>query len=293
MRLLRTDTLQLVEFMGDFDGRYAILSHTWGREEISFQEMVLANKSTQPEADAVKEKAGYRKIRGFAAVAAEDGHEYAWVDTCCIDKSSSAELSEAINSMFRWYRNAAHCYVYLADISDKDADADLATRTSRLNLNSRRGMGLELCHSRWFTRGWTLQELVAPVSLRFYLFDWTAGPTREDLSNQLESIIKIPAEVLETGEFSEIPVAERLKWASNRVTTRVEDMAYCLMGLFDVNMPLLYGEGHKAFLRLQEEIYRNTNDESIFAWTSSSNQQAWFDDHQYRGLFARSPAEFG
>ncbi|KAK4443620.1 HET-domain-containing protein, partial [Podospora aff. communis PSN243] len=289
MRLLHTDTLQLVEFMGDYDGQYAILSHTWEKDEISFQEMLLANKNTQPEAEAVKQKAGYRKIRDFATVAAKDGHEYAWVDTCCIDKSSSAELSEAINSMFRWYRNAVHCYVYLADISDNVADNELATLTSRLSLRSR-AKDLGLCHSRWFTRGWTLQELVAPVSLRFYLSDWTAGPTRDDLSNQLETIIKIPANVLETGEFSEIPVAERMKWAAKRVTTRVEDMAYCLMGLFDVNMPLLYGEGPKAFLRLQEEIYRNTNDESIFAWTSSS--KGWFDDHQYRGLFARSPAEF-
>jgi hypothetical protein len=133
--------------------------------------------------------------------------------------------------MFCWYRNGVHYYVSLADISHKAADSDLATLTSSLNLRSAsRGTGLGLCHSRWFTRGWTLQVLVAPVSLRFYLSDWTAGPTRGDLSNQLEAIIKIPASVLETGEISKIPVAERIKWAVNRVTTRTEDMAYCLTG---------------------------------------------------------------
>jgi len=298
MRLIQTETLQLVEFMGDYDDRYAILSHTWEKEEVSLQEMLLVNKNAQPEADQIKQKDGYQKITKFAALAADDGFQYAWVDTCCIDKSSSAGLSEAINSMFRWYRKAAQCYVYLADVpslsnvhrlgSAKGTNWYLSATNVRSTKEPR--VGPIFRQSRWFTRGWTLQELLAPTALRFYFSDWTPGHTKTELSRALNKITGIPDQVLWTGDFSRTPVAEKMKWASRRQTTRIEDTAYCLLGLFDVNMPLLYGEGDKAFLRLQEEICRSTDDQSIFAWMAKST---WFDNFaKYRGLFARSPAEF-
>jgi len=281
MRLIRTSNLELVEFMGDYDGKYAILSHTWEQEEISFQEMLLVNKGLQPDADRVGKKAGYRKVEKFAALAAARGYEYAWADTCCIDKSSSAELSEAINSMYRWYRNSNHCLVYLADVPDSDGGFE---RTVAFR------------NSRWFTRGWTLQELLAPPSLTFYSSGWTAGSNLRGaqsfwLSVIVSDVTGIPASTLQFGaNLLLISVAEKMFWASRRATTRIEDRAYSLLGLFDVNMPLLYGEGEKAFLRLQEEICRVSDDESIFAWASQSLSEDEFTT--YRGLFAKSPAEF-
>ncbi|KAK0625085.1 heterokaryon incompatibility protein-domain-containing protein, partial [Bombardia bombarda] len=254
MRLLRTDTLQLEEFTGDYNGQYAILSHTWEEGEVSLQDMLLVAKDvhlTSPEAQTVIAKAGYRKIKEFARVAAADGFSHVWADTCCIDKTSSAELSEAINSMFRWYKNGARCYVYLADVPDGWDD------------------GLEaawLLSGRWFTRGWTLQELIAPADLVFYSSTWTLGPTKEDIITTISQITGIDVKTLATGDCSSISVADRMRWASMRATTRIEDMAYCLLGIFDVNMPMLYGEGEKAFLRLQEEICRNSNDHTLFAW---------------------------
>jgi len=183
--------------------------------------------------------------------------EWVWIDTCCIDKSSSAELSEAINSMFRYYQNAVKFYAYLADVPSNDnvRSADSA-----------------FVYSRWFTRGWTLQELIASKRVFFYSQDWVQLGSRYDLCAQIASITGIAAEVLvgaeqsPTKDFRTSSIAQRMSWASKRRTTRLEDIAYCLMGLFDVNMPLLYGEGTKAFLRLQEEILKRSNDNTLFAW---------------------------
>jgi hypothetical protein len=247
MRLLHTKTLELHEFFGAEIPPYAILSHTWGEGEVSFQEL---------RSSGGKNKAGYDKIRGCCEMAVSDGFQYIWVDTCCIDKTSSAELSEAINSMYNWYRLSDVCYVYLPDVA-----ANLGTKATEDAIRK----------SRWFTRGWTLQELIAPSGVIFFDSKWGDLGTKESLEAVITDITKIKWEVLRdaknVGEFS---VAQKMSWASERVTTRVEDIAYCLLGIFGVNMPMLYGEGDQAFIRLQEEIMKSELDHSIFAWTGTS-----------------------
>jgi hypothetical protein len=174
---------------------------------------------------------------------------YKWIDSCCIDKSSSAELSEAINSMYKWYANAQVCYAYLSDV-DVDQNAESALRLSQ-----------------WFSRGWTLQELLAPRVVQFYDKNWLEIGTKQSLSWLLAEITGIGSGSL-SGDKVLTCIAQKMSWAARRKTTRAEDLAYCLMGLFDVNMPLLYGEGgQKAFIRLQTEIMATTTDESIFAWS--------------------------
>jgi hypothetical protein len=188
------------------------------------------------------------------------GLKYVWIDTCCIDKSSSAELSEAINSMFNYYREADVCFAYLSDMTSEPWTFQA---------------------SRWFTRGWTLQELIAPRKIHFYDGSWIYRGNRDDFGKLISAITKISR--FET--VFDVPVAVRMSWAANRKTTRVEDLAYCLMGIFDVNMPLLYGEGQKAFVRLQEEIIKNNPDLSIFAWSNSSSPK-------FSGLLAQTPDWF-
>jgi hypothetical protein len=155
IRLIDTTSLELQEFIGDDIPEYAILSHTWGEEEVSFQDIQTLRAS---------EKAGYAKIIGSCKQAVADKLDYIWIDTCCIDKSSSAELTEATNSMCRWYQNAEVCYVYLADVSVEDivkSDDDEDERDTS-----------SFSKSRWFTRGWTLQELIALSVVVFYSKDW-------------------------------------------------------------------------------------------------------------------------
>ncbi|KAJ4292903.1 hypothetical protein N0V88_005563 [Collariella sp. IMI 366227] len=176
--------------------------------------------------------------------------EEEWIDTCCIDKSSSAELSEAINSMFRWYREAEVAYAFLSDV---DADED-----PRL-------LGSSFRSARWFTRGWTLQELIAPGVIYFYGAGWKEIGSRSSLVRLICNITGISSGYFRTGDLSQFSAAQRMSWAANRKTTRPEDEAYCLLGLFDINMPLLYGEGQRAFVRLQEEILRQSEDDSLFS----------------------------
>jgi len=247
MRLLDTQSIQLIDFITP-PKSYAILSHTWGDEEVSFQE--IHNPSA-------RRKKGYNKIASFCFLAQQDGYQYAWVDTCCIDKTSSSELSEAINSMYSWYAKSSRCYAYLEDIT---------TWNQQPNLYEQRNP--EWRHSRWFTRGWTLQELLAPTVVVFYNYYWQPlGSRSYDIVYGIASATGIDRAILQgQRRVSLASVAERMSWASRRQTTRREDMAYCLMGLFDVNMPLLYGEGGKAFIRLQEAILAQTDDQTILAW---------------------------
>jgi heterokaryon incompatibility protein (HET) len=227
--------------------KYAILSHTWEEEELSFHDMKNIARVN---------KKGWQKIRQTCQKAAEDGLEYAWVDTCSINKDSSAELTEAINSMYQWYKRADICYVYLTDLP---ASASLES-------------ALPKC--KWFKRGWTLQELIAPKTVSFFNKEWKSIGFKDDLINLLSRITKIPTQVLQQKQdLSKIPVAQKMSWAANRQTTRVEDAAYSLLGIFNVNMPLLYGEKGKAFRRLQEEIIRSTADLSIFAWNLPADIQ--------------------
>ncbi|OIW27852.1 HET-domain-containing protein [Coniochaeta ligniaria NRRL 30616] len=236
MRLLNTTTLTLTTFPASPSRpQYAILSHTWGRDEAPFD--VFACKST-PLARIRRRR--YPKVVRAAALARAQGYGWIWIDTCCIDKSSSAELSEAINSMYGWYEGAGVCYAYLVDVPPSGQDVVLEA----------------LVRSRWFTRGWTLQELVAPPHLEFYDAGWNLVGTKAGLADTLEGVTRIPA------SLRLLSVAQRMAWVGGRETTRAEDMAYCLMGLFGVHMPLLYGEGEeRAFRRLQGEIARGTNDQ--------------------------------
>lgn len=245
MRAINTTTLQFEEIEHQ-TSVYAVLSHRWGKDEISYQDYLEGrNRDTD----------GYRKIVNFCKLAKEHAIELAWVDTCCIDKKSSAELSEAINSMFKWYKNSRTCYVYLADIPPA-SEANYQTRHTRFK------------KSEWWQRGWTLQELLAPRHLEFYDSSWTRFGARHELLKTVESISGIESKYLlgDRHEYRRASIATRMSWASGRSTARIEDKAYCLLGLFDVNMPLLYGEGRKAFVRLQLEIIEKSDDESIFAW---------------------------
>ncbi|RDA83798.1 hypothetical protein CP532_4609 [Ophiocordyceps camponoti-leonardi (nom. inval.)] len=253
MRLLRTEDYTIEDFAYDHVPEYAILSHRWAKEELSLQDVQARTFDKQ----------GFKKIEGCCFRAKADNFRYVWVDTCCIDKTSSAELSEAINSMYRWYFNANRCYAYLADVSPS-------------------GIGVE--KSEWFTRGWTLQELIAPSEVYFFDKDWTDLGTRTSLQQTISRCTGIPPFIL-SGEkgLKTMSIAQRMSWAAKRETTRVEDRAYCLMGIFNINMPLMYGEGERAFIRLQEEIMKMSNDHSLFAWESSDARG---------GLLASSPAAF-
>ncbi|KAI1128302.1 heterokaryon incompatibility protein-domain-containing protein [Nemania abortiva] len=285
MRLLTTDGLEFVEISEEYMERYAILSHTWGKEEVTFQDIESLSRrhwsrAVSKSVSAIQAKKGFVKIQKAADLAAEHGYGFIWVDTCCIDKTSSAELSEAINSMFQWYKNASICYAYMEDVKHGYHD--------RIG-----GLFHLLCqHSRWFTRGWTLQELIAPDDVMFYGEDWGYLGSKahdEDVRLSLADITGIDVRVLEgIIQPSEISIASRMKWASQRKTTRLEDVAYCLMGLFDVNMPLLYGEGTKAFIRLQEEILKSSDDHSIFIWRAPENASTG----ALSGLLAESPRYF-
>ncbi|KAI4618937.1 hypothetical protein J4E83_005888 [Alternaria metachromatica] len=240
MRLLHAsgDDFELVEFVR-YTPTYAILSHTWGadEDEVTFKDIYKGKGKG-------KKKPGYAKLQFCAAQAARDNLEFFWVDTCCIDKSSSAELAEAINSMFRWYRDSTACYVYLSDVP--------STGMRYLPRHKQPFNG-----HRWFTRGWTLQELLAPRSVVFFSMDGTRIGDRSSLAKEIARETSIPVAALENGpDFTlKYPVEERMNWAEHRQTKREEDAAYCLLGIFEVQMPLIYGEGkEKAFGRLKKEI---------------------------------------
>ena len=227
----------LTRFIGGKVPSYAILSHTWeaDNQEVTFKDL----------ADGVgNSKVGYRKIQFCAEQAQKDGLQYFWVDSCCIDRSSSAELSEAINSMFRWYRNAAKCYVYLSDVSKGKRDR-----------YSQPQWELSFRQSRWFTRGWTLQELLAPLSVEFFSRGGKRLGDKKSLELQIHEITGIAAQALQGSPLSQFSVTERMSWAAKRETTIEEDQAYCLLGIFDIHLPLIYGEGiENASRRLRKEI---------------------------------------
>lgn len=299
MRLLHTTNLRLETFFGASTPAYAILSHTWESEEVLFGDIKDASLPLP------SHKAGWQKIVDACARAVEDGYGWIWIDTCCIDKESSAELSEAINSMFKWYRQAHVCYAFLFDVNDPKKKEERRIE-----------------ESRWFSRGWTLQELIAPRDVQFFDHAWKQLGTRQgyehdrshlDRSTQwpfadgLSKATGIPISILTRSERGdcgdlrntsgplgfipgrshwfddgrcrhcfrqdELPsmigrysVAQRMSWVANRTTTRKEDIAYCMLGIFGVNMPLLYGEGEHAFVRLQEEIIKISEDQSILAF---------------------------
>ncbi|CAI6331989.1 unnamed protein product [Periconia digitata] len=303
MRLLHVKTRKLQEFFGVAIPPYAILSHTWGSEEVTFNDLLTGDYHT---------KHGYIKIDGCCQEAVSQGMTWVWVDSCCIDKSSSAELSEAINSMFNWYQNAKVCFVYLEDVLPSE-NPFLPESTLR--------------SSRWWTRGWTLQELLAPRHVIFFDKDWdhvfteltegldgdmsesmalvanglkdtseNAMSKQETVQNIRYSLIStitgIPRSVLMgTEELSEVAAAVKFSWAAKRHTTRIEDAAYCLLGLLGVNMPLLYGEGDKAFVRLQQAVISGSDDISMLSWGCGLTWEA-IEEIGPESVLANSPSAF-
>lgn len=286
---------------------YAILSHTWRSEEEggeqSFSDIrrlqaavaELQNAAGEPMASGMHGHPGTLatvldhpdlspKIKGICRVAREAGYRLVWIDSCCIDNASSAELSEAINSMFEWYSDADVCYAYLSDVPD-DEDPRLPDSEFR--------------DSRWHRRGWTLQELIAPERVIFLSRTWRFLGTKTGLASTLEQITNIDFAIL-TGRatLSSISVAKRMSWAATRWTTRIEDRAYSLWGIFGVHMSPIYGEGTNAFFRLQEEIIKTIPDQSIFAWgrtcTLLSLDKAQFSvpGSHLPSLLAPSPTHF-
>jgi hypothetical protein len=231
MRLLAVsddDRFIQERFAKDSIPPYAILSHRWSThedDEITFKEIT--------EGIYDKKKSGYNKLQFCSRQAKADGLNYFWVDTCCIDQSDQNELSVAIYSMFRWYQKADKCYVYLADVAKESA----------------------LSKSEWFSRGWTLQELLAPEKVEFYTRDGVRLGDKSSLEQQIAEITDIPIEVLRGRSLSRYTPGEIFSWVKRRHTKKAEDKAYCLLGVFNVSMLLDYGEGEKmAFSRLYKEI---------------------------------------
>ncbi|RYP12412.1 hypothetical protein DL767_011323 [Monosporascus sp. MG133] len=256
MYLINVNTMQLEFFQDDRDHVYAILSHRWREEEVLFQDMQSGN---------APQKKGYAKLKRFCEEAAAANYTYAWSDTCCIDKNSSTELSESINSMFRWYQNAAVCYAYLYDLTATTVQS------------------AEDLKSEWFSRGWCLQELLAPKEMTFFNATWERVGSRDELSKFVSKMTGIHPNAL-GGDLERFSVAQRMSWAADRKTTRGEDVAYSLLGIFGVNMPLLYGEGgERAFARLQGEIMKQSSDQSILVHSSRGDKQR---------LLAELPADF-
>ncbi|KAJ4301868.1 hypothetical protein N0V90_003964 [Kalmusia sp. IMI 367209] len=227
---------------------YAILSHTWEEgQEVTFDDFKIVN---------TKEKAGWRKIDFCSRQARQSGLHYIWVDTCCIDKSNNTELSEAINSMFRWYQEAKVCYVYLFDIPSGVPEGNSLTSLRRKPA---------IRQSRWFTRGWTLQELLAPVNVEFFSNEGTRLGDKITLEQEIHQVTKIPLAALRRqARLSEFSIEERMSWAAQRTTSKKEDKAYCLLGILGVFLPLIYGEGeYHALQRLREEAEKRQGNQSM------------------------------
>ena len=282
MRLLNAETKTLEEYFEKDVPPYAILSHTWGKHEVLFKDIMKGRYNNDSD-----------KIEGCCREALRHGLNYVWIDTICIDKRSSAELSEAINSMFDWYGMARVCYAYLADVHDT---MDVTVPESTIAFRK----------SKWWTRGWTLQELLAPRKVEFYSASWTYlggksmykgdeiyigddySPTGS-INSLIAEITRIRMKYLNmSSSLQKASVAERMSWAAQRQTTRVEDIAYSLLGIFQVNMPLLYGEKNGAFRRLQEAIISSSADQSILLWRTTDIQYGIYDGR----LLANSPSGF-
>jgi hypothetical protein len=288
LKLNEDGELSLIQFVGDEIPEYAILSHTWGAdgEEVTFEDLLNGTG---------KDKTGYEKIRHCAKQADLDGLKYSWVDTCCIQKSSSSELSEAINSMFQWYNEAKICYAYLSDVV-------LATGDSPEELLAT-GMDDFLKNSRWFTRGWTLQELLAPKLVIFFDSNWRKIGDKTIWCDVISSITGIEkAILLDSSNIDDELYSKRIHWAAKRKTSRPEDIIYCLMGLFRVHLPLIYGEGAgSAFTRLQHELFKLAPATSLLTWGKLSEhpidpEGSWSNIFPYplapQPMFAQSPQLF-
>jgi hypothetical protein len=231
LRIIGSRNFSLATFYKDDIPPYAILSHTWGLDgdEVSYEDLRHGSN--------ISSKPGFEKLNFCIGQAQRDGLQYCWVDTCCINKQSDQELTEAINSMFRWYQRAAKCYVFLTD--------HIAS-----------GGWQHFGQSRWFTRGWTLQELLAPQQVDFYDAYGHYLGNKTTLASWINHITRIPPSALSGDQpLQTFSVQDRLSWATHRKTKREEDGAYSLLGIFGCSMPLIYGEGKKnAYYRLLQEV---------------------------------------
>jgi hypothetical protein len=243
LQLIDDDTFSLSTFSIRAVPPYAILSHTWGsdEEEVSYKDITDGTG---------RNKAGYQKLKFCGHQAKSHGLHYFWVDTCCINKSDSAELQRAITSMFRWYQKSSRCYVYLSDVAIYTQDG----RLRHLDWES------AFRNSRWFTRGWTLQELIAPTTVEFYSRDRIRLGDKHTLEHHIARITGIAKEALQGRSLSGFSIEDRLSWAEKRQTTEEEDKAYCLVGIFNVFLPVGYGEGQSNAMR---RLYREIRESNI------------------------------
>lgn len=287
MRLINTNT-HLIEKFDDPsnvpDSGYAILSHTWTikpDKELELEDIRTAGNN-DAKANLVKANT---KTRETCSLAQTSAYSYAWIDTICIDQNSSSDKSEAINAMYRYYQDAKICFTHLFDVDGHGITlTDL--NPNKPDTDDMKAVRKEFTNARWFKRGWTLQELLAPPRLRFYDKNWNLLGSRNDLCNTIAGITRIEPEVLQDAQqMWACSIAKRMSWAAGRKTRRPEDKAYSLLGIFGVNMPMIYGEGDRAFIRLQEEIIKISDDQSLFTWSIS-------EDRNNSALLARSPDPF-
>ncbi len=305
MWLLYTPRAELHEFQAGPEavpGGFAILSHRWQKEQ-SFKELQALSEECKRTGANPRDRAHW-KIRRFCECAESWGHKWAWADMCCIDKSSSSELSEAINSMYRYYSLAEVCYAYLEDVPAKGWSVPVDPSSGTAGPAGTSVHFSPFGRSEWHKRGWTLQELIAPRTVIFLSQEWMTLGAKADHAGLLNQCTGIPESILTLSRRpAHFSIAQRMSWAARRTTTRLEDEAYCLMGIFDVNMPTLYGEGRRAFRRLQEEIMRRSVDPSLFAWglqspldqvseVSSESTPCPWDHSSSAHLFAESPDDF-
>ncbi|KAG8829132.1 hypothetical protein FRC17_007081 [Serendipita sp. 399] len=277
--------------------RYSILSHRWGDGEVvfhhfqtlhqqvvgmpnppGFKDKLLMLRNYVPSASEAASESSLVKLAHFLKVSAEKQCKFAWMDTICINKESSTELDESIRSMFAWYRDSHICIVYLSETNSRS----------------------DLKQDPWFGRGWTLQELLAPRRFAFYSKNWKQI-TRSDCEKHsgeqarrkgieerlwadIASITQIKVEDIHNFKPGMYDIRKRMAWAARRQTMRIEDMAYCLLGIFNVNLSIAYGEKDGAFYRLQLEILQNCPDLSLFDWEGQASG--------HNSMFASSPACF-
>ncbi|KAF1964408.1 kinesin light chain 3 [Bimuria novae-zelandiae CBS 107.79] len=255
MRLLHFDALGrlvLTDFRGKTIPPYAILSHRWSDSEILIEDV---SNGTYKEKEV-----GYRKLQFCAEQAAQDELQYFWIDTCCIDRWNNNERSKAINSMFQWYKDAARCYVFLSDVSVSTATEPVQRSDWEASFRA----------SAWFTRGWTLQELIAPVSVEFFSCEGHPIGDKTSLDQLLHDITNIPLAALRNCPLDQFTTSERERWAENRITTEEEDIVYCLLGIVGVSMPTAYGEGQEsARSRLQAELEGASDAPSIIPFSQN------------------------
>ncbi|KAJ2898044.1 het domain [Zalerion maritima] len=293
MRLLNTHKIQVDEIWADsYVPPYAILSHTWDSEEISLLDIEGLHGYWESSGGAnnsipTTKKRSFEKIRRAVRTARQHGYKYIWVDTCCIDKTSQEEVSDAVNNNFAWYQDAAVCYAYLSDVEPADRDDVYGDKST-------------FRRSRWFTRGWTLSELIAPAKMEFYAHDWShlGSKTNDKFLKLLSKASGVPMDILNGEvELDDVCIATRMQWAARRQTTRVEDVGYSLLGIFGVQMSVNYGEGSSAFIRMQQEILPKTHDQSLFAWymndeSGIASPTPSNGDIRMWGLLADSPKRF-